>query len=165
MGSNDTSKVFATVREILELPKDSDSWDLMQEGYTEFISDDDVTYSWEIFSEGHAFPALVIEQKNLTASWELLGKIENLELLGDRDDCFREIVCLSKLLKPKFELKYCMDTWHSSERYYILLSTEQWVELNQLYGYEQVSYRFMSISESAEQFIEEAFTEENQRKY
>jgi hypothetical protein len=101
----------------------------------------------------------------LSASWELLGKIEKLQLLGDREDCFREIVCLSKLLKPKFELKYCMDTWHSSERSYVLLSTEQWAELNQLYGSDQVSYRFMSIPESAEQFIEEAFTEENQREY
>ncbi len=165
MNSNDTSKVFATVREILELPKDSDSWDLMQENYTEFLSDDDVTYSWEVFSENHAFPALCIEQENLSASWELLGKVEKLQLSGDREDCFREIVCLSKLVIPKFELKYCMDTWHSSERHYVLLSTEQWAELNQLYGNEHVSYRFMSIPESAEQFIETAFTEENQREY
>lgn len=165
MSFNDTGKVFAVVREILELPKGSDSWDLMQENYVEFISDDDVTYSWGIFSESHAFPALSIEQENLSASWELLGKIEKLQLLGDRDDCFREIICLSRLVKPRFELRYCMDTWHSSERYYVLLSVEQWAEINQLYGNEHVSYRFMSIPESAEQFIEVAFAEESQREY
>ena len=58
-----------------------------------------------------------------------------------------------------------MDTWHSSERSYVMLSAEDWIKLNKYYGSETVSHRFMSIPDSAEEFIEIAFSEENQRDY
>ena len=159
------ANIIVTVREILDLPKSSDSWNLIQENHSKFISDDDVRYSWSLFSENNALPQLHIEQENLSASWQLLGNTVNLQLLGDRNDCFREIICLSKLVLPDFELKYCMDTWHSSERSYVMLSAEDWIALNKYYGAENVSHRFMAIPDSAEEFIEIAFCEENRRDY
>ena len=165
MKTKNTENLMIVVREILDLPKHSDSWDLIQENYSSFISDDDVRYSWENFSQSSGFPELDIEQENLKASWHLSGNKVDLKLLGNREDCFREIICLATLLSPDFELKYCMDTWHSSERAYVILSAEDWLDLDKYYGHEHVCYRFMSMPDSAEAFIEIAFSEENQREY
>lgn len=159
-----------TVRKMLDVPRNQDSWDIIRDNKSDFLWDEneDAISRW---NETSAKPHRLGE---VSIVWEedgsmLLKQDQQLALVPleeDPLDDFRMIHSLAGLVGAGSEIRYCTDSWHSSCRAFIALPPKDWEYLETEFGRDLVTFRFLPIPANLKDFFNEAFSSEiEQRPY
>ncbi|MES3023221.1 MAG: hypothetical protein V4857_16775 [Pseudomonadota bacterium] len=163
---------LAAARTILALPRDQDSWPYINANVETFIWDE---HGLEV-DEWNAMVGKNAGFEDVTASYSnpdeehatffsYKGKSVRVPLVFGREDNFISIHTLSQLVRKDSELRYCIDSTHSSDVAFLPLTPAQWRALEAEFGREAVAFRFLAIGPDLEAFSSLAFADENLRTY
>jgi hypothetical protein len=164
------SPYLSAARSILAISKDESSWDFIKEGHDSFIwTDDDTVEQWNRIAA--KLKLLKVKQRIDTSAKEerefLTYKDKTVEvpLIPSRDD--REIVIhtLGRLVRADSDIRFCLDSFHSSDLAFLALLPADWKALEKEFGRKAVAYRFLAFPEKLEDFLDQAFSEKNNREY
>lgn len=152
---------------ILSLNKTEDSWKVVLANQLAFLfsGSDELVYSWEYIAQHYGLPTIKEEYIGGKSFLRLKDKLISIHYANDRSDGIREVLALSRLVSDQYEIRYCIDSWHSSDLAYLMLRHSDWQELEAIYSSEKIGYRFLSLPLSYNEFERAAFTEENFRSY
>ncbi|PWF46736.1 hypothetical protein C7C56_015595 [Massilia glaciei] len=157
---------------MLALPRAQDSWTYIMEHAETFIWDE---HGLEV-EEWNAMAGKGAGFEDVTATFNnpdeedatfltYKGKTVRVPLVHDREDNFISIHTLSQLVREDSELRYCIDSTHSSDVAFLALSPAQWRALESEFGREAVDFRFLAIGPDLEAFFKAAHADENLRTY
>lgn len=160
-------------RAMLQIPASDSSWSCMLESQTSFIWDE----HGEEVDDWNRMIASVEGLPEVSVSVDEVNEDEE----EDEDDsrvyyCYRErsvlvpfqhergdnligVHSLAKLVQSDSELRYCRDSWHSSDVAFLALAPTQWQTLEAEFGREAVERRFLRVDADFETFTASAFTE------
>ena len=152
---------------MLQLDKSQDSWKIILDNQRAFLlcGNDEPEFVWNWTAGKYDLPEVKEEFINNKALLTLNDKSIPINYASDRSDGIRGILALSQLVSDQYEIRYCIDSWHSSDLAYLVLRHSDWQELETTYSSEDINYRFLSLPLSYSEFEAEAFTEENSRSY
>lgn len=152
---------------ILSLNKTEDSWKVVLANQLAFLfsGSDELVYSWKYIAQHYGLPTIKEEYIGGKSFLRLKDKLISIHYANDRSDGIREVLALSRLVSDQYEIRYCIDSWHSSDLAYLMLRHSDWQELEAIYSSEKIGYRFLSLPLSYNEFEKAAFTEENFRSY
>jgi hypothetical protein len=163
-------KYLSAARSILAIPKDDSSWDFIRDKHDIFIwTDDDTVQQWNEIARKNKAPQ--VDQRIDSSAKEerefltYKGRTVDVALTHSRDD--REIIIhtLGRLVMADSDIRFCLDSHHSSDLAFLALPPADWKALEKEFGRKAVAYRFLAFPESLEEFLEQAFCEENNREY
>jgi hypothetical protein len=70
----------------------------------------------------------------------------------DRDDELVVVLTLNRLVKDVTEIRFCVDSWHSSDLVFLALPPGEWAALERESGAPAVAYRFMPLPDTMAAF-------------
>jgi hypothetical protein len=70
----------------------------------------------------------------------------------DRDDELVVVVTLNRLVKDITEIRFCIDSYHSSDLAFLALPPVEWAALEAEFGAAAVAYRFMPLPDTMAKF-------------
>ncbi len=152
---------------VLDLDKSADSWGIILDYPRAFLfsGSDEPKFTWNWTGEKYNFPKVNEEHSNKEVYLKFMEKTVRVNYVYDRSDGVRGMLALSELVGDLYEIRYCVDSWHSSDLAYIALPIKDWKELETKFDSTGLSYRFMPLPTIYEEFESNAFTEENSRNY
>jgi hypothetical protein len=62
-------------------------------------------------------------------------------------------------VKHDSDIRFCVDSWHSSDRAFIALPPVDWQALEKEFGKEEIAYRFLELPKDLQHFLDQAYTE------
>ena len=161
------SSLRVLAESMLKLDELQDSWKIILDNQRAFLlcGNDDPEFVWNFTAGEYDLPEVKEEFINNKSLLTLNDKSIPINYESDRSDGIRGILALSQLVSDQYEIRYCIDSWHSSDLAYMVLRHSDWVELEETYSSEEISYRFLPLPLTYEEFAREAFTEKNSRSY
>jgi hypothetical protein len=156
------------VRQVLCIPRDHDSWELIRDNTSDFLWDENE----EALSRWNETSAKIYRLGEVSTVWREDGslllkqdqKLVPVPLEKDPLDDFRMIHSLAALVGSASEIRYCTDSWHSSCRAFVALPPKDWEHLEAVFGRDLVTFRFLPISVELMDFFKEAFSDEIQQR-
>lgn len=147
---------ISLARAMLNVPASDSSWPRMLESQIEFIWDE---YGEEV-ADWNKLVAAVEGLPEVDAEGDDDGNIfysyrERSVLVPFEDepgDALIGIHTLAQLVKADSELRFCRDSWGSSDVAFLALAPAQWQLLEQEYGRETVALRFLNLDADLEVF-------------
>jgi hypothetical protein len=79
--------------------------------------------------------------------WKLQAPVEH-----DRDDEMVVVLTLNRLVKGVTEIRFCIDSYHSSDLAFLALRPGEWAALEAEFGAPAVAYRFMPLPDTMAAF-------------
>lgn len=164
------TEYLSAARSILALGKEEDSWDFIKDQHNCFIwTDEDTVQQWNEIAKKSELPQ--VEQRIDAAAKDerefLTYKKKTVEaaLTHSRDDRLIIIHTLGRLVRNDSDIRFCLDSFHSSNLAFLALPPAGWKTLEKEFGKEAIAYRFLSLAEDLDAFIGQAFSEKNNRHY
>lgn len=164
------TKQLSAARSILALSKEEDSWNYIKEETDVFIwTDDDTIEQWNNIASETKLPR-VDQRIDSSAKDErefltYKGKTVEVPLSQSTDDRLITVHTLGRLVRNDSDIRFCLDSWHSSNLAFLALSGADWKALEKEFGKKAVAFRFLAFPKSLENFFKQAFSEENNREY
>ncbi|MDZ7924447.1 MAG: hypothetical protein U5M23_10355 [Marinagarivorans sp.] len=161
-----SDEIKNTFLAVIELEKNINSEDVIAECPGAYIIHDDfIDQLWRTFSERYGFD--LVEESVDGDSHCILYKGEKTlyAVKNDRDDSIRAMLALYQAIKNDFTLFYCIDSWHNGDLVYIAVPNSILSEIKKLVSDEKINYRFIELNLSFDDFMELAFSEQNNRQY
>ena len=93
------------------------------------------------------------------------GRTVQVPLTNSSDDNAISIHTLSQLVRAESELRFCVDSAHSSDTAFLALAPAEWGQLEAEFGRTAVDYRFLRIPADLDAFFEQAYGDGNDRNY
>lgn len=149
----------AAARAVLAFNPDRDSWRYIVDHPGEFMWSDNAETLYD-------FNAVAAQSANLVeVSWvpgestdlSFRDRQKTVTLAGSREDCYIILHALAALVRDEMEIRFCIDSAHSSDTAFLPLPPTVWRSLEQEFGEPAVAYRFLAIAEDYDQFMEDAF--------
>ena len=88
-----------------------------------------------------------------------------MPLTHSRDDQLVIVHTLGRLVRRDSDIRFCLDSHHSSDLAFLALAPAHWKALEKDFGADTVAYRFLSLPEKLKEFETKAFSKKNNRKY
>lgn len=136
------------------------AWDHIRQHRSEFLWTDDegLVATWNRLAVNHSADATVQETSEGNGlAYRHRGRLVRVPLRFNPDDQLLAIHTLAQLVKPDFDIRFCMDSGHSSDKAFLPLAADGWKSLESQVGPERVAQRFLGIHTSFDQFLTEAF--------
>jgi hypothetical protein len=154
------SAPFHTARAILSIPQGASSWDryiLQDQHNDEFLwtGDGEAVDRWnQLFAgkNGSGSVNFTVEGKKENFYLAYGGRKIQAPVKHDRDDDMVVIVTMNNLVKSVAEIRFCVDSYHSSDLAFLAMPPGEWAALEAEFGTEAVAYRFMPLPESMAKF-------------
>ncbi|MDB5823450.1 MAG: hypothetical protein JWR21_2154 [Herminiimonas sp.] len=152
------AKSIDVARAILKIPKNRDSWQnyiQKEQNEEQFIwpENGEQVDRWnELAGAGAGLQnvkKIVVKGKDVLS---YKGRTLRPPFVQDREDDTIEIVTLNRLVRPDSEIRFCVDSWHSSEIAFLPLPPVAWRALEAEFGVEAVAYRFMPLPDDMVKF-------------
>jgi hypothetical protein len=159
----DDNEEFA--KKIIGLPKWRDSWREVLNEQSRCLFSGELAYSWRCFAMRHAVDPLEERYEDGKTFWKFRGREILVPYEKSRDDSLREVIALNKLMYSEFEIRYLIDSWHSSDLAFLVLRRGAWARIDSNFAKETVEFRFLRITEDFETLSNRLFSEHNRRKY
>lgn len=86
-------------------------------------------------------------------------------LTHSRDDQLVIVHTLARLVRRDSDIRFCLDSHHSSDLAFLALPPGDWKALEKEFGTDTVAYRFLSLPEKLKEFEKKAFSKKNKRQY
>ena len=164
------TKYLSAARSILAIPRDESSWDFIKEEHDSFIwTDDDTVEQWNKIAKKMKLPR--VEDRVETSGKderELLtykGETVEVPLTHSRDDRLVIIHTLGRRVTADSDIRFCLDSFHSSNLAFLALPPADWKALEKQFGRKAVAYRFLAFPKDLEEFFDQAFSNKNNREY
>jgi hypothetical protein len=160
-----------TARAMLAVGQDASSWDTMLEATESFLwTDADVVESWNGMAAQRGLPAVQVATKGDSADEARCfltygGKTVEAPSEHSVDVRLVDIHTLARLVKNDLEIRFCVDSFHSSDLAFLALPPGDWRALEKEFGVKGVAFRFLPLARSLDKFEEQAFSDENNRYY
>lgn len=168
-----------TARAIVAIPREKSSWDYILERHDRpdgpdcFIWSDDEEFAerWnEIAGKAAGSEDVRVEStEDVGDAFALFftykGTKVQVPLSFSRDDGLITIHTLSQLVKTDSDIRFFVDSYHSSDLAFLALSPRDWNSLEAEFGVDAVAYRFLAIPRNFDDFVRQAFADENNRTY
>jgi hypothetical protein len=154
------SASYRTARAMLSLSRQQDSWahymqDDAHEGEFLWTGDGEAVERWNELYAG--------KQDIGTVTATVEGKKEHFFLAygasklqapvqHDRDDEMVVVLTLNRLVKNVTEVRFCVDSFHSSDFACLALPPAEWAALEAEFGGPAVGYRFMPLPDTMAKF-------------
>jgi hypothetical protein len=157
-------------RAMLAIGQDQDSWDVILDDMDSFIWDEngDEVDTWNAMvgkRAGHEDVAVRQDDGIEAVSFSYMGKTVQVPYIGDREDGQIAIHTLAQLVRSDSEIRYCIESTHSSDKAFLALPPAQWKALEDEFGRDAVAYRFLTIAPDLDTFFVQANADENVRNY
>jgi hypothetical protein len=154
------SASYRTARAMLTLPQQEDSWQaymLKDEHESEFLwtGDGEAVERWnELFAGKHDIGTVhaTVEGTKEHFFLEYGGSKLQAPVKHDRDDEMVVVVTLNRLVKEVTEIRFCIDSYHSSDLAFLALPPFEWGALEAEFGAAAVGYRFMPLPDTMAKF-------------
>jgi hypothetical protein len=154
------SASYRTARAMLALPRQKDSWEhymLKDEHEGEFIwtGDGEAVERWnELFAGKHDMETVhaTVEGKKEHFFLAYDGSKLEAPVKHDRDDEMVVVLTLNRLVKGVTEIRFCVDSHHSSDLAFLALPPMEWAALEAEFGAPAVGYRFMPLPDTMARF-------------
>lgn len=164
------TEYLSAARSILALGQEEDSWDFIKDRYKCFIwTDDDSVQQWNEIAKRSKLSS-VQQRIDAAAKGErefltYKGKTVEAPLTHSRDDRLIIIHTLGRLVRNDSDIRFCVDSFHSSNLAFLALSPGDWKALEKEFGKKAIAYRFLPLGEDIDMFVDQAFSDENNRHY
>lgn len=162
---------ISAARSILAVPEDESSWDCILGERDSFIwtDDDQLVRTWNGIAARSKLPP-VGHRVDSSAGDEsefltYKGKTVEVPLTHSGDDGLIVLHTLARLVRQDSDIRFCVDSGHSSDLAFLELAPAAWKALEKEFGRKAVAYRFLPLPEDLAEFLEQAFSEENNREY
>jgi hypothetical protein len=150
------SASYRTARAMLALPPQQDSWEhyMLKEAHEgEFIwtGDGEAVERWnELFAGKHDIGTVHATVEGKKEHFFLAYGDSKLQapVRHDRDDEMVVVLTLNRLVKDITEIRFCVDSWHSSDLAFLALPPMEWAALEKEFGAPAVDYRFMPLPDT-----------------
>jgi len=162
---------LSAARAMLAIPEDQSSWDCICEDTKSFLwTDDDTIEPWNEIAVAGGLPQVEQRVDGESAESERMfltykGNKVEVPLTHSRDDRLGILHTLGWLVRNDSEIRFCLDSYHSSDLAFLALPPQDWKALEREFGAKAVAFRFLAFPKDLEKFFEEAFSEENNRGY
>jgi len=165
------TKQRSAARSILALSEEEDSWDFIKEEHDPFIwtDDDDTPERWNEITAKSKLPRvghrIDSSDKDEREFLTYKGKTVEVPLTHSRDDRLIILHTLARLVREDSDIRFCMDSYHSSNLAFLALPPADWKALEKEFGAKAVAFRFLAFPKDLKKFHEKAFSDENNRRY
>jgi hypothetical protein len=162
---------LSAARAILAIPHDKSSWPLVREKSGSFLwsDDDDLIGSWNKTAGKAKLPRagrrIDSSGKDEKEFLTYKGKTVEVPLVHSRDDALIILHTLAGLVRADSDVRFCVDSGHSSDLAFLALAPDQWKALEKEFGRKAIAYRFLPFPKDLGKFLDEAFSEKHNRKY
>jgi hypothetical protein len=154
------SDSYRTARAMLALSRQTDSWDdYMQkdahEGEFLWTGDGEAVERWnELFAGRQDVDAVHATVEGKKEHFFLAYGASKLQapVKHDRDDEIVVVLTLNRLVKNVTEVRFCVDSHHSSDLAFLALPPEEWAALETEFGAPAVGYRFLALPDTMAKF-------------
>lgn len=154
---------------MLRLSKDEDSWNIIAKNPEPFIWDDNGFHieKWnQLAGDEPGIEHVTVQFVEGEGEFQTYkGQTIQARLVYDRVDGLISIHALNKLVRSDSELRYCVDSYHSSDKAFLALSPAQWQKLEEEFGLDGVGYRFLKLDDDFNTFYEVMNSDEHCREY
>ena len=145
---------------MLALPQHQDSWShyIQKEQHERkflWTGDGEAVERWnELFAGKHDIGTVhaTVEGKKEHFFLEYGGSKLQAPVKHDRDDELVVLVTLNRLVKEVTEIRFCIDSYHSSDLAFLALPPGEWAALEAEFGAPAVAYRFMPLPDTMATF-------------
>lgn len=159
-GKAKRSARYRTARAMLALSQHQDSWQHYlqkeeHEGQFLWTGDGEAVERWnELFAGKHDIGTVhaTVEGKKEHFFLEYGGSKLQAPVKHDRDDELVVVVTLNRLVKEVTEIRFCIDSYHSSDLAFLALPPFEWAALEAEFGATAVGYRFMPLPDTMAKF-------------
>ncbi|ROQ24887.1 hypothetical protein [Gallaecimonas pentaromativorans] len=139
---------------IMALAKTQDSWPQVLAQSRLFLwSSDEPEKAWNEQARREGLPPVALEGSGDNLFLVFGDHRQPLRVTGDRDDLLRGYLDLNLAVQPDYEVRYLIDSTHSSNRAFLALAHQDWQRLEQQFGAAAVAYRFYPLGANFETFI------------
>lgn len=152
---------MSLARALLQVPASESSWDCMLESQTMFIWDEhgEEVDDWnKMVAQAEGLPEVEVVQDD-----DIFYRYRDQQVLvpfqDERGDNLIGVHTLAKLVERDSDMRFCRDSWHSSDVAFLALSPAQWRLLEDEFGLEAVERRFLKIDADFETFCGLAFAD------
>jgi hypothetical protein len=157
-------------RAILNVPQDKCSWNnfiVSNDACFLWDSHGDEVEQWNKLADGKAGldEAKIVYDQDGECCLTYKGRSVRVPLVGGREDNTIAIHTLSQLVAEDSEIRFCVDSSHSNDIAFLALPPNVWRMLESEFGIAAVAYRFLKMPASLEDFLQQAFSKENNRDY
>jgi hypothetical protein len=154
------SMSFRAARATLAVPRNASSWDryiVQDQHIDEFLwtADGDPVERWNALFAGKNGAGRVdftVEGKKEHFYLAYGGRKVQVPVKHDRDDAMAVMVTLNNLVKSVAEIRFCVDSCHSSDLAFLAMPPGEWAALEAESGPEAVAYRFMALPDTMAKF-------------
>jgi hypothetical protein len=154
------SASYRTARAMLTLSRQKDSWaHYMQneahEGEFLWTGDGEAVERWnELFAGKHDIGTVTATVEGKKEHFFLAYGASKLQapVRHDRDDEMVVVLTLNRLVKNVTEVRFCVDSFHSSDFAFLALPPGEWAALEAEFGSPALGYRFMPLPDTMEKF-------------
>jgi hypothetical protein len=145
-------------RAIVAIPQNRSSWNdhIVEGDYRNFIwtGDGDQVERWnELAGAGAGLEDAVQRVENGEDVFiTYKGRTLQAPVVQDREDDTIQVHTLNLLVKADSEIRFCVDSYHSSDICFLPLPPKDWRALEQEFGAAAVAYRFMVLPDDLAAF-------------
>ncbi|WP_115718959.1 hypothetical protein [Gallaecimonas mangrovi] len=139
---------------MVALTADKDSWDIILKQPAAFLSSGDaIDVAWDMVARQFSLPPLSLVATDNGGLEILFDDVRQpIENFAEEVDPLRAFLDLNRAIEPAYELRYCIDSWHSSDKTFLVMSRNDWQQLEREFGEQKVAYRFHRLGQDVEQF-------------
>jgi hypothetical protein len=154
------SAAYRTARRMLALPRQQDSWEhtLLKdehEGAFLWTGDGEAVERWnELYAGKRDIGTVTATVEGRKEHFFLAYGASKLQapVKHDRDDEMVVVLTLNRLVKNVTEVRFCVDSHHSSDLAFLALPPEEWAALETEFGAPAVGYRFLALPDTMAKF-------------
>jgi hypothetical protein len=165
------TEYLSAARDIVGLSREKDSWDFIRDAkHGTFIwTDDDTVRQWNEIAARTQLPQVddrvETSGKDEREFLTYKGRTVEVPLTHSRDD--REVIIhtLGRLVMADSDIRFCLDSYHSSDLAFLCASTGRLEGARTGVRRERHRPPFSCLSGELEEFLAQAFSEENNREY
>ena len=157
--------IYALARKMVNSLPWSDSWNVVLQHQDSFLWGEEPDWAWNQVASKYNYLLVSIENKDGDLYLVSGSNQVMLNYQGDGIDSIRGIIALSELFHDLYEIRYCVDSWHSSDLAFIVMPHSEWAKLDSRFSKKDVDYRLMRLPSSLDEFERLAFNDKNKRNY
>jgi hypothetical protein len=139
----------------------ADAWAHMKAHPQSFIWSDDEnpTSTWNRLFGAELGTAAVnpIASRKGSLQISFRERVIEVQLKFNRDDRFRVLHGLARVLRPESDFRLCRDSTHSSDVAFLAMPLAEWSGLESKFGADTVAARFLPMDTSFDEFFADAF--------
>jgi hypothetical protein len=154
------SASYRAARAILVLSRQKDSWEhyIQKDAHeAEFLwtGDGEAVERWnELYAGQHDIGTVTATVEGKKEHFFLAYGASKLQapVQHDRDDEMVVVLTLNRLVKNVTEVRFCVDSFHSSDFAFLALPPGEWAALEAEFGSPALGYRFMPLPDTMAKF-------------